>query len=58
LRKIQAEHVAIYEAIRSQNIAAARKAARRHLSNSLSRYQEISSRAARLAEAARLSEAG
>ncbi len=58
LRKIQAEHVAIYEAIRSQNIAAARKAARRHLSNSLSRYQEISSRAARLADAARLSEAG
>ena len=32
LRRIQAEHVAIYEAIRSQNTAAARKAARRHLS--------------------------
>jgi GntR family transcriptional regulator, transcriptional repressor for pyruvate dehydrogenase complex len=56
LRKIQAEHVAIYEAIRSQNTAAARKSARRHLSNSLSRYQEISSRAGR-AEAARLAEA-
>jgi GntR family transcriptional repressor for pyruvate dehydrogenase complex len=57
LRKIQAEHVAIYEAIRSQNTAAARKAARRHLSNSLSRYQEISLRAADRAEAARLAEA-
>ena len=45
LRRIQTEHVAIYEAIRDQNTAAARKAARRHLSNSLSRYQEISSRA-------------
>jgi len=57
LRKIQAEHVAIFEAIRDQNTAAARRAARRHLSNSLSRYQEISSRASRRAESARLAEA-
>jgi len=57
LRRIQTEHVAIYQAIRSQNTAAARKAARRHLSNSLNRYQEISSRASRRAEAARLAEA-
>ncbi len=57
LRKIQAEHVSIYEAIRSQNNTAARKAARRHLSNSLHRYQEISSRALRPADAARLEDA-
>jgi GntR family transcriptional regulator, transcriptional repressor for pyruvate dehydrogenase complex len=57
LRKIQAEHVAIYEAISAQNIAAARNAARRHLSNSLSRYREISSRASRRAESARVAEA-
>jgi GntR family transcriptional regulator, transcriptional repressor for pyruvate dehydrogenase complex len=44
LRRIQAEHVAIYEAIRSRNAAMARKAARRHLSNSLHRYQKIASR--------------
>ena len=54
LRKIQAEHVAIYEAIRAQNTATARKAARQHLSNSLSRYQEIGSRASQRAEAVRL----
>ena len=45
LRKIQAEHVAIYEAIRSQNTTGARTAARRHLSNALRRYQHISARA-------------
>ena len=56
LRRIQTEHVAIYEAIRSANVAAARKAARRHLSNSLSRYHEISARTTRRAEAARLAE--
>ncbi len=56
LRRIQTEHVAIYEAIHDQNTAAARKAARRHLTNSLSRYQEVSSRASRRAEAARLAE--
>jgi len=57
LRKIQAEHVAIYEAIRDQNNSAARNAARRHLTNSLRRYQEISDRALRRAEAARVAEA-
>jgi GntR family transcriptional regulator, transcriptional repressor for pyruvate dehydrogenase complex len=57
LRRIQKEHVAIYEAIRDRNIAAARNAARRHLSNSLSRYQEISSRAPRRAESLGLAEA-
>lgn len=56
LRKIQAEHVAIYEAIRAQNIAAARNAARRHLSNSLSRYKKGSSGASRRVESARLAE--
>jgi GntR family transcriptional regulator, transcriptional repressor for pyruvate dehydrogenase complex len=56
LRKIQAEHGAIYEAIRLQNIKAARKAARLHLFNALRRYQEISSQASRRAEAARLAE--
>ena len=53
LRKIQAEHVAIYEAIRDQNNTQARNAARRHLSNSLRRYREISAHASRRAEAAR-----
>ncbi|MBV9906900.1 MAG: FCD domain-containing protein [Hyphomicrobiales bacterium] len=57
LRKIQAEHVAIYEAIRVQNIAAARTAARRHLPKSLSRYRKASSRAWRHAESARMVEA-
>jgi len=57
LRKIQAEHVAIYEAIRAQNIATARKAARRHLSNSLSRYQRASSRASPDAKSRRLAKA-
>jgi GntR family transcriptional regulator, transcriptional repressor for pyruvate dehydrogenase complex len=49
LRKIQMEHVAIYEAISARNTAAARNAARRHLTHSLSRYQEISARASRRA---------
>ncbi len=56
LRKIQAEHVEIYDAIRAQNKGAARKAARQHLSNALSRYQETSSRASRRAEAVRLAD--
>jgi DNA-binding FadR family transcriptional regulator len=57
LRRIQAEHIAIYEAIEQQNGAAARKAARRHLSNSLRRYQEIgSSVASRSAAAPALAE--
>jgi len=54
LRKIQAEHVAIFEAVRARNTAAARNAARRHLSNALNRYREISSRASRRAAAAPL----
>jgi DNA-binding FadR family transcriptional regulator len=41
LRKIQAEHIAIYDAIRLQNINAARKAARLHLFNALRRYEEV-----------------
>ncbi|MFI5012359.1 MAG: FadR/GntR family transcriptional regulator [Hyphomicrobiales bacterium] len=53
LRRIQTEHVAIYEAIRDQNGAAARKAARRHLSNALRRYGEITTRILRREEAAR-----
>jgi GntR family transcriptional regulator, transcriptional repressor for pyruvate dehydrogenase complex len=44
LRRIQSEHVAIYEAIEQSDPVAARKAARRHLSNSLHRYREIGSR--------------
>jgi GntR family transcriptional repressor for pyruvate dehydrogenase complex len=44
LRRIQAEHVAIYEAIGDQNVTAARTAARRHLTNSLRRYHDISAR--------------
>jgi GntR family transcriptional regulator, transcriptional repressor for pyruvate dehydrogenase complex len=43
LRRIQTEHLAIYEAIEQRNGTAARKAARRHLSNSLRRYQGIGS---------------
>ena len=45
LRRIEAEHVAIFEAIERGSSAAARKAARRHLTNALSRYQERGSRA-------------
>jgi GntR family transcriptional regulator, transcriptional repressor for pyruvate dehydrogenase complex len=44
LRRIQAEHIAIFEAIEEGNGAAARKAARRHLTNSMRRYEEIGSR--------------
>jgi GntR family transcriptional regulator, transcriptional repressor for pyruvate dehydrogenase complex len=44
LRKIQAEHVEIYEAIRAQNTASALKAARQHLSNALSRYDAFTYR--------------
>jgi DNA-binding FadR family transcriptional regulator len=41
LRRIQAEHTAMFEAIRDGNPAAARRAARRHLTNALQRYQAI-----------------
>jgi GntR family transcriptional regulator, transcriptional repressor for pyruvate dehydrogenase complex len=44
LRRIQAEHIAMFEAIEEGNSAAARKAARRHLTNSMRRYEEIGSR--------------
>ena len=46
LRRIQAEHIEIHAAIEQANSVAARRAARRHLSNALRRYQEIGSRAA------------
>jgi DNA-binding FadR family transcriptional regulator len=46
LRRIQTEHIAMFEAIREGNPASARSAARRHLTNALRRYQEIGSRAA------------
>ena len=45
LRRIQTEHMAIYEAIRDRNVTAAHRAARRHLRGALKRYHEISSRA-------------
>jgi DNA-binding FadR family transcriptional regulator len=57
LRKVQGEHVAIYDAIRAQNTAAARAAARRHLAHSLSRYQEITARSERRAKVSPLAEA-
>jgi GntR family transcriptional regulator, transcriptional repressor for pyruvate dehydrogenase complex len=57
LRKIQAEHIAIYDAIRLQNITAARKAARLHLFNARRRYEEVSSQALRRAEGTRRAEA-
>lgn len=46
LRRIQAEHIAMFEAIRDGNGAAARRAARRHLTNAMRRYREIGSRVA------------
>jgi DNA-binding FadR family transcriptional regulator len=46
LHRIQSEHIAIFDAISARDTTAARKAARRHLSNSLRRYQQ---RAASLA---------
>ncbi|SEE51375.1 DNA-binding transcriptional regulator, FadR family [Rhizobiales bacterium GAS191] len=53
LRRIQAEHVVIYEAIREGNGAAARRAARRHLASALRRYRDITSRITRREEGAR-----
>jgi GntR family transcriptional repressor for pyruvate dehydrogenase complex len=55
--RIQDEHVAIYDAVRAQDPTAARRAARRHLSNALNRYQEIAARAARAAADADLADA-
>jgi GntR family transcriptional regulator, transcriptional repressor for pyruvate dehydrogenase complex len=57
LQRVQGEHVAIYDAIRSQDPTAARKAARRHLSNALTRYQEIAARIARAAAESALADA-
>lgn len=55
LHKIQSEHVAIYEAIEQGDALAARKAARRHLSNALRRYQQIASQVDAAAENAPVS---
>jgi GntR family transcriptional regulator, transcriptional repressor for pyruvate dehydrogenase complex len=52
LHRIQSEHVAMFEAIRARNAAAARRAARRHLSNALHRYQQGAENSARVEEAA------
>lgn len=52
LHRIQSEHVAIFDAIRARNPAAARKAARRHLSNALHRYQQAAASSAPVEEAA------
>jgi GntR family transcriptional repressor for pyruvate dehydrogenase complex len=41
LQRIQAEHIAMFEAIRAGDPAAARRSARRHLANSLRRYQQL-----------------
>ena len=46
LHRIQSEHVAIFDAIRARDPAAARKAARRHLSNALHRYQQAAENSA------------
>jgi GntR family transcriptional regulator, transcriptional repressor for pyruvate dehydrogenase complex len=46
LRRIQAEHTAMFEAILEGNASAARRAARRHLSNSMDRYRDFQNRAA------------
>ena len=52
LHRIQSEHVAIFEAIAARNATAARKAARRHLSNALRRYQRAAAHRASVDEAA------
>jgi DNA-binding FadR family transcriptional regulator len=52
LHRIQSEHVAMFEAIRARNPVAARKAARRHLSNALHRYQQAAADSARIDETA------
>ena len=54
LRRIQTEHVAIFEAIRAQSPAAARKAARRHLSNALNRYQQAAANSPHVDESTEL----
>jgi DNA-binding FadR family transcriptional regulator len=54
LRRIQTEHVAMFEAIRARSPAAARKAARRHLSNALNRYQQAAANSPRVDESSEL----
>ncbi|HZZ62657.1 MAG TPA: FadR/GntR family transcriptional regulator [Roseiarcus sp.] len=51
LHRIQSEHVAIFDAISEGNTTAARKAARRHLSNALRRYQQRAASVATIDEA-------
>jgi len=58
LRRVQTEHVLIFEAIRDGNGTAARKAARRHLASALKRYREITSRISRREEADRMRKSG
>jgi len=57
LHRIQSEHVAIFDAIRARDPAAARKAARRHLSNALHRYQQAAAGSAPVEEAAAVKKA-
>ena len=57
LRRIQSEHVAIFDAIRARDPAAARKAARRHLSNALYRYQRAAASSVPVEEAAAVKKA-
>ena len=52
LLRIQSEHIAIFEAIGARQAAAARQAARRHLSNALRRYQRAAASVARVDAAA------
>jgi len=44
LARVQAEHRAICESILARNATAARRAARRHLTNSLNRYRRVRKR--------------
>ena len=57
LHRIQSEHVAMFEAIRARNPAVARKAARRHLSNALNRYQQAAANSPRVDESTELKQA-
>jgi DNA-binding FadR family transcriptional regulator len=51
LHRIQSEHVAIFDAIAARNATGARRAARRHLSNALRRYQQSAASIAQIDEA-------
>lgn len=52
LGRIQAEHLALFEAIRIGDPTASRRAARRHMGNAMRRYQEIGARLAGRADPA------